>query len=282
MNMAAHERPGSPAGDTAEPPNSTVAQGVIAGRAVADPESEPRPGLLRRLTGLRLSTQFGSHGLTRRGPALDDAARRELLMHGTEGTATILSVRSEVEPGAAGSAPRPADQRPDGDPRTRDFPGPSQEFWVRVQLEDRHAYETRVRQRVNTPDQEWMQPGDVISCRVDPGDHDRVVLYVPAVEEASRTNIAKILADGRRARATVLAATPVAADYTGRDDPVLRLDLELHAWDEPAPWRIRIIQPVPLAALELVDLGRHLEVAFFTVDRGESVTVDWQASRELD
>ncbi|BAW04049.1 hypothetical protein [Nocardia seriolae] len=208
----------------------------------------PRLGLLARL-----SSQFGSRGLTRRGPALDDAARRELLLHGTEGTATILGITTE--------------------------PGP--EFWVRVQLEDRHAFETRVAQRVNAADLEWMQPGDIVCCRVDPGDHDRVVLYLPAPEETSRTGIAKILADGRRARATVLAATPVAADYTGRDDPVLRLDLELHAWDEPGPWRVRVVQPVPLSALELVDLGRHLEVAFFTVDRGESVAVDWLASREL-
>ncbi|WP_369640148.1 hypothetical protein [Nocardia sp. JMUB6875] len=164
--------------------------------------------------------------------------------------------------------------------RGAEVAGPGLEFWVRVQLEGRHAYETRVRQRVSVADQEWMQPGDIVCCRVDPGDHDRVVLYLPAPEETSRTNIAKILADGRRARATVLAATPVAADYTGRDDPVLRLDLELHAWDEPGPWRVRVVQPVPLSAMELVDLGRHLEVAFFTVDRGESVAVDWAASRE--
>ncbi|AYF78749.1 hypothetical protein D7D52_05405 [Nocardia yunnanensis] len=178
------------------------------------------------------------------------------MLHGVEGAATILSVRS--------AAKNDADQ----------------EFWVRVQLADRHGYETRVRQRVHAADREWMQPGDVVCCRVDPGDHDRVALYPPAPEETSRTGVAKILADGRRARATVLAATAVAADYSGRDDPVLRLDLELHAWDEPGPWRVRVVQPVPLSAMELVDLGRHLEVAFFTVDRGESVVVDWAASRE--
>ncbi|WP_245677207.1 hypothetical protein [Nocardia acidivorans] len=273
MNMAAHERPGSSAGVPAESPNSTATQGVSAGASGHGGIPEPRPSLLRRLAGLRLSSQFGSHGLAGRGPALDEAARRELLMHGAEGTATILSVRSE----AKNAAPEYPDPRPDSEPR-RSRPGVGREFWVRIQLEGRHAYETRVRQRVNTPDQDWMQPGDVVSCRVDPGDHDRVVLYVPAVEEASRTNIAKILADGRRARATVLAATPIAADYTGRDDPVLRLDLELRAWDEPSPWRVRIIAPVPLPALELVDLGSQLEVAFFTVDRGESVAVDWHAS----
>lgn len=127
-------------------------------------------------------------------------------------------------------------------------------------------------------DLEWMRPGDVVCCRVDPGDRDRLVLYVPDIEETGRASIAKILSNGRRADATVLAAAPVAADYAGRDDPVLRLDLELRAWDEPKPWRVRLIQPVPLAAIGLVDLGQHLEVAFFTVDRGESVAVDWLSS----
>ncbi|MFI6870369.1 hypothetical protein [Nocardia sp. NPDC050406] len=235
MNTAAHDRPGTAADANAVAANS--------GR------TQRRPGLFTRL-----SSQFGSRGLTRRGPELTDAGRRELLLHGAGGTATVLGVRQR-----------------------RSEPG--HEFWVRVQLDGQHAYETRVRQRVSAADLEWMNPGDIIACRVDPGDRDRVVLYVPAPEEATRTNIRKILADGRRARATVLAAAPIAADYSGRDDPVLRLDLELRAWDEPAPWLVRIIQPVPLAAIELVDLGRHLEVAFFTVDHGESVAVDWAASR---
>ncbi|WP_235947491.1 hypothetical protein [Nocardia terrae] len=360
MDMAAHERP-STTGDHA-PDSAPAAPPASAnsGRPQHRPDTgpgsrgpEPRLGLLARL-----SSQFGSRGLSRRGPALDDAARRELLLHGVEGTATILSVRSsaKVSPprpdslpeigstpiedrrtgapraesglpmGArfigADTAPEPLTDIPaaaedtDPDGRTPDARGrsgrrtdirtgaekrvdaraaaarrvgnrdadvaePGLEFWVRIQLEDRHAYETRVRQRVNAADQEYMEPGDIVCCRVDPGDHDRVVLYLPAPDEISRTNIAKILTDGRRARATVLAATPVAADYTGRDDPVLRLDLELRAWDEPGPWRVRLIQPVPLSAMELIDLGRHLEVAFFTVDRGESVAVDWAASREL-
>ncbi|MFD7846467.1 hypothetical protein ACFV4K_26425 [Nocardia sp. NPDC059764] len=242
MDMAADKRP-----NTASDQQTAPAPGLPPDSARPRPGNGPRLGLLARL-----SSQFGSRGLTRRGPVLDDAARRALLLHGLEGTATILGVRDD---------------------------GPAPEFWMRVQIEGRHGYETRVRQRAAAADREWMQPGDIIRCRADPGDPDRVVLYLPAPEETSRTNIAKILADGRRARATVLAATPVAADYTGRDDPVLRLDLELHAWDEPGPWRVRVVQPVPLSALELVDLGRHLDVAFFTVDRGESVAVDWAASR---
>ncbi|MEU7764208.1 hypothetical protein AB0B25_03680 [Nocardia sp. NPDC049190] len=185
--------------------------------------------------------------------SVSDAARRELLVRGTSGSATILGVRPRrTEPGHV--------------------------FWVRVQLDGEFPYEARVRQRMTKADLKSMQPGDVVCCRVDAGDRDRVVLYVPDPEVSGRAGIAKILSDGRRADATVLAAAPVAADYSGRDDPVLRLDLELRAWDEPKPWRVRLVQPVPLAALGLVDLGQHLEVAFFTVDRGESVAIDWVAS----
>jgi translation initiation factor IF-1 len=188
-----------------------------------------------------------------RAGAMSDAARRELLIRGAAGSATVLGVR----------------------PRRSE---PGHVFWVRVQVDGELPYETRVRQRMREDDLEWMQPGDVVCCRVDPGDRDRVVLYVPDIAEAGRASISKILSDGRRADATVLAAAPVAADYGGRDDPVLRLDLELRAWDEPKPWRVRLVQPVPLTAIGLVDLGQHLEVAFFTVDRGDSVAVDWIAS----
>ncbi|WP_378736929.1 hypothetical protein [Nocardia brasiliensis] len=194
--------------------------------------------------------------------AMSDAARRELLLRGTLGSATVLGVRPSskaTEPDADGVAA-------------------GHVFWVRVQVEGMPPYEARVRQRVSEANLEWMQPGDVVCCRIDPGDRDRLVLYVPDFAETGRASISKILSDGRRADATVLAATPVAADYSGHDDPVLRLDLELRAWDEPAPWHVRLVQPVPLAAIGLVDLGQHLEVAFFTVDHGESVAVDWPAS----
>ncbi len=186
---------------------------------------------------------------TLRHSAMSESAQRELLRRGLAGTATILGVRAD-------------------------------RFWVQVRVDGQTPYETRVRQRLPDADLVLMQPGDVVGCRVDPGDRDRLVLHPAGPGQTGRVSIAKILADGRRADATVLAATPVAADYTGRDNPVLRLDLELYAWDEPGPWRVRIVQPVPLNAIELVDLGRHLEVAFFTVDRGESVAVDWAASHE--
>lgn len=207
--------------------------------------------------------------------ALSEPAQREVLMRGLAGTATILGVRPCRMPRFAGPSVVMRDgERGAAGSRTE----PGHRFWIRVHLEDRPHYDARIRQRAGETDLAAMQPGDVVGCRVDPGDRDRVVLYVPGPQESTRVGIGKILRNGRRADGTVLAASPVAADYTGRDDPVLRLDLELRAWDEPHPWWVRIIQPVPLSAIELVDLGKHLEVAFFTVDRGESVAVDWEAS----
>ncbi|MEV6274099.1 hypothetical protein [Nocardia sp. NPDC051832] len=191
-----------------------------------------------------------------RNGALSDAARRELLLHGAAGTATVLSVRQSSAHGTESECV----------------------FTVQVQLDGVRPYDTRVRQRVRAEDVDRMQPGDVVCCRADPGDPDRLVLYVPDSGDATTVSISKILANGRRADATVLAAAPVAADYAGREDPVLRLDLELRAWDEPKPWHVRLIQPVPLSAIGLVDLGQNLEVAFFTVDHGETVAVDWAAS----
>lgn len=209
--------------------------------------------------------------------ALSEPAQREVLLRGVAGTATILGVRPCRMPPFAGP-PVVRDGAASGRAVSGGRGEPGHRFWIRLHIEDDPPHETRIRQRVGATDLSAMQPGDVVGCRVDPGDRDRVVLYVPGPEETTRIGIAKILANGRRADATVLAASPVAADYSGRDDPVLRLDLELRAWDEPRPWWVRIIQPVPLAAIELVDLGKHLEVAFFTVDRGESVAVDWASS----
>lgn len=179
--------------------------------------------------------------------------QRELSVRGITASATVLDVR----------------------PRGR---GPDCVFRVRVRVPGRRPYEARLRQQVRTADLERMRPGEVIRCRVDPDDPDRVMLYPPGTAAADRTDIAKILMDGRRAEATVLAATPVAADYSGGGDPLLRLDLELRTWDEPKPWRVRLVQSVPLAAIDLVDLGAHLKVAFFAVDHGESVAVDWAAT----
>ncbi|MFD5180901.1 hypothetical protein ACFWM1_34175 [Nocardia sp. NPDC058379] len=186
----------------------------------------------------------------RRPGLLAESSRRELLIRGLPATATVLSVRS---------------RRGEGGYRIS----------VRVQLPGELAYDARVRQRVRSQDLEWMQPGDAVGCRVDPGDRERVVLFIPEMPQSGRSAAAKILANGRRAEATVLAVAPIAADYTGRDDPVLRLDLELRAWDEPTPWRVRLIQPVPLAAVGLIELGTRLDAAFFTVDRGASVAIDF-------
>ncbi|MGW0353014.1 hypothetical protein ACWDXV_02310 [Nocardia nova] len=271
MSMAGREIPDSTgiSAASAAPGSSAVPSAGAAGSARS---ASGRYGLRARL-----ATRLERAGNMLRTGMLSEGARHELLLRGLPGTATILGVRPCRTSASAAS-------RLDGLRKRADTAGrvePGCRFWVRIQLDGVPPYETRMRQRVSDAERESMQPGDVIGCRVDPGDRERLVLYVPGVAEATRVSIAKILSAGRRADATVLAATPIAADYSGRDDPVLRLDLELRAWDEPRPWRVRIVQPVPLPAIELVDLGRHLEVAFFAVDRGESVAVDWEASAEL-
>ncbi len=244
MSTAGQDRPAA----AARTPDSSGTAAALGAR----PEPAVRHGLLTRL-----ARHLETRGFPLRTGILSASARHELLIRGRTGTATVLGVRPMRSPTG---------------------PAPCHQIWVRVRLDDLPPYETRVRQRVSDADLELMRPGDVIGCRGDPGDRERLVLYVPGIAEATRVSIAKILSSGRRADATVLAAAPIAADYSGRDDPVLRLDLELRAWDEPHPWRVRIMQPVPLPAIELIDLGRRLEVAFFAVDRGESVAVDWEAS----
>ncbi|WP_328390629.1 hypothetical protein [Nocardia sp. NBC_00416] len=191
----------------------------------------------------------------RRGESPTGPARRDLLATGTAGSATVLATRTRrTEPGYT--------------------------FRVRVRLPGVSPYETQVRQRVSGAELDRMRPGDLVCCRVDPDDRDRMVLYLPGDADPGRAGLVKILAEGRRATATVLAVVAVDADYCGCDDPVLRLDLELRAWDEPAPWRVRVVQSVPLAAIGLLDLGAKLEAAFFAVDRGESVAIDWEAEPE--
>lgn len=271
MSMTGRERPDSTGTSAA----SAASGPTAVARCEADgstPSGSGGPGL-----GARLVKRLEGVGIVLRTGMLSDGARHELLLRGLPGKATILGVRPCRASTFAALSVDGARKRTEAAGRI----DAGHRFWVRIQLDGAPPYETRVRQRVSDADRESMQPGDVVGCRVDPGDRERLVLYVPGVTEATRVSISKILSAGRRADATVLAATPIAADYSGRDDPVLRLDLELRAWDEPQPWRVRIVQPVPLPAIELVDLGRHLEVAFFAVDRGESVAVDWEASAEL-
>ncbi|GGK58499.1 hypothetical protein GCM10011591_33370 [Nocardia camponoti] len=131
---------------------------------------------------------------------------------------------------------------------------------------------------MRSQDLAWMQPGDEVDCRVDPGHRERVALFVaePVARSGSRA-AAKILRDGRRAEATVLAITPTACDFAGRGDPVMRLDLEMRAFDVPKSWRVRLIQPVPLAAVGRIALGTRVTAAFFAIDRGESVAIDFAA-----
>jgi hypothetical protein len=178
---------------------------------------------------------------------LSEIAKGELLARGMRGEAIILRVRGD-------------------------------EFGILIQLDDRRGWEpyaAKVRDRFTDSERARMRPGDLVECRVDPGDRDRILLRPPEpTVDPGKLSGAGLLTDGRRASATVLAATATGR-HTPDGSPILRLDLELTARDEPAPWRVRTEQPVPMTAVPMMELGRRLTVAFFSVDDGESVTVDW-------
>lgn len=190
--------------------------------------------------------------LPRRAVRLSAPARAELLLHGVPAQATVTRVRGEILT-----------------------------LWIDPPSGD--GYETRLVRSNAGGDgdavEAMLQAGDELDCRIDPGDPRRVALRpLLPLEDSQAPAVTKILADGRRARATVLAAAPV--DASSRE-PVLRLDLEMLAWDEPAPWRVRVVAAVPLAAVPLAALGQKLVVAFFAVDKGESVAIDWAVSAEM-
>lgn len=191
---------------------------------------------------------LGSASFRRAGWVLPDSAKRELLARGTIGKATVLRVRGG-------------------------------RFTVEVRVASAEPYRTEVRDTFTEMERELMLPGDVLECRVDPGDRRRLILRPPRVSvDQSQLSQAKILADGRRGQATVLASTATGRNAPKNGWPILRFDLELTAWDEREPWRVRVKQPVPMSAVPMMALGQQLVVAFFSVDDGESVAVDWAAS----
>lgn len=177
---------------------------------------------------------------------LTEAAKRELLARGIRGEAIILRVRGD-------------------------------EFGISVQL-DGEPYPAKIRDTFTDAERARMQPGDIVECRVDPGDLDRILLCAPQrIFDPGTMSRGTAPTDGRRAEATVLAATATGR-HTPDGSPILRLDLELTARDEPVPWRVRTEQSVPMTAVPMMELGGRLAVAFFSVDDGESVTIDWRAA----
>jgi hypothetical protein len=179
---------------------------------------------------------------------LTEAAARELRVRGIGGRARVLRLRGPV-------------------------------YVVEVTVSDdaggEHRYRTRLRDASGAYRRARIQPGDTVDCRVDPGDHRRVLLRAPDQPPRSRSLRRKVFRPDRRRADAVLLAVTATGEVSDWGEPVVRLDLELTARGEPTPWRVRVCTPAPLSAVAALDIGGVLPVRYDRVDDGDSVVVDW-------
>ncbi len=195
------------------------------------------------------------------GGALTDSAKRKLFEDGIVGQAQILKAPSEWATSMV--------QENLG------------RFQVRVEIPEREPYEVNVTQSFRGGyESEGLKEGALVACRVDPKDDQRVLLLAPEPDERRviAVDSSDILAEGKRATATVELANKLDVKAPGSGDPMYELVMELRSDAEPAPWKIRIGQRVPGGAGKLVEKGSELTVAYLEVDQGHSAAVDWPAS----
>jgi hypothetical protein len=194
------------------------------------------------------------------GRPLTDAAKRKLYENGTAGQAKVLKAPRE----ARVSEVRESDGR----------------FTVSVELPGREPYEAKTWQSFGKWEWEELQPGALVECRVDPDNDQIVLLCPPEGGELSLkvTDSSQILAEGRRATATVAESAPLGKTAPGTEDPLYLLNLELRSGSEADPWTVQIGQRVPNGADSMVAPGCELEAAYLEVDGGDSVAIDWPGS----
>jgi hypothetical protein len=156
-------------------------------------------------------------------------------------------------------------------------------FRVRVEVEGRPPYETKVKQSFAYAEWLDLQKGAVVDCKVDPTDPRKVMLMVAEGEleqgPPRLLSAAATVAAGRPATGTVVSAEPWGQKSPGTDDDIYVIDLELRADDEPRPWRITLHQRVPRGAEGLVVPGAKLSVAYGRrKDDPGTTAIDWPGS----
>jgi hypothetical protein len=154
-------------------------------------------------------------------------------------------------------------------------------FRVRVDIPGRDSYEVTITQSFEGGyESEGLKEGALIECRVDPNNQNKLLLLAPEPGERRVTGVDSfgILAEGKRATATIEQANELNVKAPGSGDPMYELIMEMRSDAEPKPWRIRIGQRVPAGAEDLVKEGAELTVAYLEVDEGHSAAVDWPAS----
>jgi hypothetical protein len=191
--------------------------------------------------------------------ALTNSRKRALYEKGIAGQATILKVPSKAM-------------------MSREFGGEGR-YTLRVEIPGRDPYEVKSWQDVTGWDYERLTEGTLVEVRVDPDDQESLVICPPdgGESEVRVMDSAGILAEGRRAAATVRGSKPLGKKAPGTEDEFFLIDLELSS-ETDGSWSVQIGQRVPKGAEELVAPGCALTVAYLEVDDGDSVAVDWPAS----
>jgi hypothetical protein len=198
--------------------------------------------------------------VSRRG-AITDSAKRKLYEQGIAGQAQILKA--------------PADQA------TSTVTENIGRFRVRVDIPGRDSYEVTLTQSFEGGyESEGLKEGALVECRVDPNDETKLLLLAPEPDERRVTAVdsSGILAEGKRATATIEQANKLDVKAPGSGDPMYELVMEMRSDTGTNPWAIRIGQRVPAGAENLVKKGSELTVAYLEVDDGHSAAVDWPAS----
>jgi hypothetical protein len=195
------------------------------------------------------------------GRPLTDSAKRKLFEDGIAGQAQILKA--------------PSDRAISG---VKENVG---RFQARVEIPGADPYEVTVTQSFSGGyESEGLREGALVECRVDPKNHERVLLLAPEAGKRKVIGVdsSDILATGRRAAATIELANKLDVTAPGSGDPMYELVMEMRSDAEPEPWAIRIGQRVPAGAEDLVKKDGELTVAYIEVDDGHSAAVDWPAS----
>jgi hypothetical protein len=198
--------------------------------------------------------------VSRRG-AITDSAKRKLYEEGIAGQAQILKA--------------PAHQATS---KVKENIG---RFRVRVDIPGRDSYEVTITQSFEGGyESEGLKEGALIECRVDPNNQNKLLLLAPEPGERRVTGVdsSGILAEGKRATATIEQANELKVKAPGSGDPMYELIMEMRSNAEAKSWRIRIGQRVPAGAEDLVKEGAELTVAYLEVDEGHSAAVDWPAT----
>ena len=195
------------------------------------------------------------------GRPLTDSAKRKLYEQGVRGQAQILK------------APGPRSTS-----SVRENIG---RFRARVEVPGSDPYEIDVTQSfAGGYESDGLKEGALVECRVDPKNQNNLLLLAPEPGERKVTGVdsSGILAEGKRATATIEKANKLKVKAPGSGDPMYELVMSLRSDAEPETWQIRIGQRVPAGAEDLVRKGAELTVAYLEVDEGHSAAVDWPAS----